>query len=217
MGRKKLEIKRIEDKINRQITFSKRRSGLFKKAKQLSVLCDVQIAAIVFSNRDKLYEFSSANSLAAILQQYHDVSDADGKEATGIHEYKKLEHTSSRANGNYLQRFERYLDEVNLDELNVDDLAQLQKEMETSLAQTNATKISINTQQMMAPLTTLQEKEKLVREENELLVRQIAAIEKEKIAAKEKNKNRKGDMNLHNLAVTDTNPPKLQQTLMLLF
>lgn len=61
MGRKKLEIKLIEDKINRQVTFSKRRSGLLKKAKQLSILCDVQIAAIIFSGRGKLYQFSNGN------------------------------------------------------------------------------------------------------------------------------------------------------------
>lgn len=58
MGRKKLEIKRIKDKCNRQVTFSKRRNGLLKKAKQLSILCDVRIAAIIFSNSDKLYQFS---------------------------------------------------------------------------------------------------------------------------------------------------------------
>ncbi|XP_074339235.1 MADS-box protein AGL72-like isoform X6 [Apium graveolens] len=61
MGRKKLEIKRIEDKSNRQVTFSKRRSGLFKKAKQLSILCDVPVAALIFSNTGKLYQFSNSN------------------------------------------------------------------------------------------------------------------------------------------------------------
>ncbi|XP_021658410.2 MADS-box protein FLOWERING LOCUS C isoform X2 [Hevea brasiliensis] len=59
MGRKKVEMKRIEDKSSRQVTFSKRRNGLIKKARELTVLCDVQIGVIVFSNSGKLYEFCS--------------------------------------------------------------------------------------------------------------------------------------------------------------
>lgn len=59
MGRGRVELKRIENKINRQVTFAKRRNGLLKKAYELSVLCDAEVALIVFSNRGKLYEFSS--------------------------------------------------------------------------------------------------------------------------------------------------------------
>ncbi|KAL2517661.1 Leucine-rich repeat (LRR) family protein [Abeliophyllum distichum] len=46
MDRKKLDIKQIEDKSARQETFSKRRNGLLKKAKELAVLCDVDIEGI---------------------------------------------------------------------------------------------------------------------------------------------------------------------------
>lgn len=59
MGRGRVELKRIENKINRQVTFAKRRNGLLKKAYELSVLCDAEVALIVFSSRGKLYEFSS--------------------------------------------------------------------------------------------------------------------------------------------------------------
>ncbi|KAG2290060.1 hypothetical protein Bca52824_049664 [Brassica carinata] len=59
MGRGRVEMKRIENKINRQVTFSKRRNGLLKKAYELSVLCDAEVALIVFSSRGKLYEFGS--------------------------------------------------------------------------------------------------------------------------------------------------------------
>lgn len=60
MGRGKIEIKRIENANSRQVTFSKRRSGLLKKAHELSVLCDAEVAVIVFSKSGKLFEFSSA-------------------------------------------------------------------------------------------------------------------------------------------------------------
>lgn len=61
MGRGRVELKRIENKINRQVTFAKRRNGLLKKAYELSVLCDAEVALIIFSNRGKLYEFCSGS------------------------------------------------------------------------------------------------------------------------------------------------------------
>ncbi|MFQ6654203.1 hypothetical protein Gotur_025283 [Gossypium turneri] len=59
MGRGRVQLKRIENKINRQVTFSKRRSGLLKKAHEISVLCDAEVALIVFSTKGKLFEYSS--------------------------------------------------------------------------------------------------------------------------------------------------------------
>ncbi|GMQ10993.1 hypothetical protein CsSME_00053784 [Camellia sinensis var. sinensis] len=73
MGRGRVDLKRIENKINRQVTFAKRRNGLFKKAYELSVLCDAEVALIVFSNRGKLYEFCSGSrypSLSLSLSLY---------------------------------------------------------------------------------------------------------------------------------------------------
>lgn len=59
MGRGKVEMKRIENKINRQVTFSKRRGGLLKKAHEISVLCDAEVALIIFSHKGKLFEYAS--------------------------------------------------------------------------------------------------------------------------------------------------------------
>ncbi|KAG8386744.1 hypothetical protein BUALT_Bualt03G0180900 [Buddleja alternifolia] len=58
-GRGKIEIKRIENTTNRQVTFCKRRNGLLKKAYELSVLCDAEVALIVFSTRGRLYEYAN--------------------------------------------------------------------------------------------------------------------------------------------------------------
>ena len=52
-------MRRIENATSRQVTFSKRRNGLLKKAFELSVLCDAEVAIIIFSPRGKLYEFAS--------------------------------------------------------------------------------------------------------------------------------------------------------------
>ncbi|KAF3674422.1 Floral homeotic protein AGAMOUS [Capsicum annuum] len=68
-GRGKIEIKRIENTTNRQVTFCKRRNGLLKKAYELSVLCDAEVALIVFSSRGRLYEYAN-NSVRATIDRY---------------------------------------------------------------------------------------------------------------------------------------------------
>ncbi|VAH17678.1 unnamed protein product [Triticum turgidum subsp. durum] len=70
MVRGKTEMKRIENATSRQVTFSKRRNGLLKKAFELSVLCDVEVALAVFSPRGRLYEFSSTTSLQKSIDCY---------------------------------------------------------------------------------------------------------------------------------------------------
>lgn len=67
MVRGKIEMKRIENTTNRQVTFSKRRNGLLKKAYELSVLCDAEVAVIIFSQRGRVYEFSSNSEYASSL------------------------------------------------------------------------------------------------------------------------------------------------------
>ncbi|KAH7668578.1 MADS box transcription factor domain-containing protein [Dioscorea alata] len=69
MGRGKTEMRRIENATSRQVTFSKRRNGLLKKAFELSVLCDAEVALIVFSPRGKLYEFASS-SMQETINRY---------------------------------------------------------------------------------------------------------------------------------------------------
>nr|ACF85469.1 unknown [Zea mays] len=59
MGRGKIEIKRIENSTNRQVTFSKRRAGLVKKAREIGVLCDAEVGVVIFSSGGKLYDYCS--------------------------------------------------------------------------------------------------------------------------------------------------------------
>ncbi|KAG7035596.1 MADS-box protein AGL42, partial [Cucurbita argyrosperma subsp. argyrosperma] len=69
MVRGKVEMKRIENATNRQVTFSKRRNGLLKKAYELSVLCDVEVSVMIFSQKGRLYEFSSTD-IHKSIQRY---------------------------------------------------------------------------------------------------------------------------------------------------
>ncbi|KAK3403804.1 hypothetical protein EUGRSUZ_K00190 [Eucalyptus grandis] len=67
MVRGKVQMRRIENTTSRQVTFSKRRTGLLKKAHELSVLCDAEVAVIIFSQKGRLHEFSS-NSEKLIVE-----------------------------------------------------------------------------------------------------------------------------------------------------
>ncbi|KAB1206670.1 MADS-box protein JOINTLESS [Morella rubra] len=74
MTRRKIEIKRIDKKTARQVTFSKRTKGLFKKAMELSTLCHAEIALIVFSATGKLFEYGSS-SVQQVIGRFNLHSD----------------------------------------------------------------------------------------------------------------------------------------------
>ncbi|WMV33908.1 hypothetical protein MTR67_027293 [Solanum verrucosum] len=71
MVRGKVEMKRIENATSRQVTFSKRRNGVMKKAYELSVLCDAQVALIIFSQKGKLFQFSSSRISFSTTEQHN--------------------------------------------------------------------------------------------------------------------------------------------------
>jgi len=68
MGRKKIQISRICDERNRQVTFTKRKFGLMKKAYELSVLCDCEIALIIFNGSNKLFQYASTDMDKVLLK-----------------------------------------------------------------------------------------------------------------------------------------------------
>ncbi|MCL7050336.1 hypothetical protein MKW94_000669 [Papaver nudicaule] len=102
MGRGKIEIKRIENSTNRQVTFSKRRGGLLKKAHELAVLCDAQLGLIIFSSSGKMFEYCSSDppsNMRQLIDRYHkasgvriqdihgnDEDEARGRQTSGEHE-----------------------------------------------------------------------------------------------------------------------------------
>ncbi|XP_041085949.1 myocyte-specific enhancer factor 2B-like isoform X2 [Polyodon spathula] len=74
MGRKKIQISRIMDQRNRQVTFTKRKFGLMKKAYELSVLCDCEIALIVFNSNNRLFQYASTD-MDKVLLKYTEYSE----------------------------------------------------------------------------------------------------------------------------------------------
>ncbi|XP_074303293.1 agamous-like MADS-box protein AGL27 [Silene latifolia] len=176
MGRRKIEMKRIEDKSSRQVTFSKRRNGLIKKARELSLLCDVDVAVIVFSSRGRLYQSftpasssSPASSLAQVIERYEDSTTLDGKALTIVKDTEQelrgsslpITHTCSEL----VNTVERHLKGPDLEQLSVDEFIQLEEQLTTALLQTRARK----TQLMLGTVMTLQEQDQKLKLENDQL------------------------------------------------
>ncbi|KDO41088.1 hypothetical protein CISIN_1g0289612mg, partial [Citrus sinensis] len=70
MARGKVQMKRIENPVHRQVTFCKRRAGLLKKAKELSILCDADVGVFIFSNHGKLYELATNGTMQGLIEKY---------------------------------------------------------------------------------------------------------------------------------------------------
>lgn len=68
MGRKKINITRINDERTRQVTFTKRKFGLMKKAYELSVLCGCEIALMIFNSNDRLFQYASSDINKVLLK-----------------------------------------------------------------------------------------------------------------------------------------------------
>nr|AEF59025.1 MADS-1 [Fragaria x ananassa] len=176
MGRGRVELKRIENKINRQVTFAKRRNGLLKKAYELSILCDAEVALIIFSNRGKLYEFCSSSSMLKTLERYQKCSYGAmevQKPAKELEESSYREYLKLKTRCESLQQTQRNLLGEDLGPLNTKELEQLERQLESSLKHVRSTK----TQHMIDLLSDLQSKEHMLIEANRDLKTKLDEID----------------------------------------
>ncbi|KAL9246584.1 hypothetical protein vseg_020101 [Gypsophila vaccaria] len=181
MGRRKIEIKKIEDKNSRQVTFSKRRSGLMKKAREISTLCDVDVAVIVFSSRGRLYHssFSTSSSLSQVIERYHDSTASDKKASTNLEDTELIEQREQLPSKNpelqscrgLIEMVQRHL-ETDIDQVSVDDFMQLEDELTATLLDARNRK----TQLMLETVYALQEKDKKLKLENEQLCEEVKKV-----------------------------------------
>ncbi|XP_057417154.1 agamous-like MADS-box protein MADS2 [Lotus japonicus] len=166
MGRGKVELKRIENKINRQVTFAKRRNGILKKAYELSVLCDAEVALIIFSNRGKLYEFSSTSSIMKTLEKYQKYSYSALESSSPTNDTQNYqEYVRLKARVENLQRSQRNLLGEDIAQMNTTQLEQLENQLEVALRNIRSTK----TQFMLDQLADLHNKEAVLVETNHVL------------------------------------------------
>ncbi|KAG4388936.1 hypothetical protein AAZX31_09G244500 [Glycine max] len=162
MGRGRVELKRIENKINRQVTFSKRKTGLLKKAKELSVLCDAEVALVIFSPRGKLFTFpDDAQSIIKTYDRYRKYSNQDGNvELENQGWYQEM----SKLNEKYeaVQKTQRRLHGEDLGPLSIKELQILEEQLEKALSQARQRK----TQLIIEHVEELRQKERHLEDLN---------------------------------------------------
>lgn len=165
MVRGKTEMKRIENATSRQVTFSKRRNGLLKKAFELSVLCDAEVGLVVFSPRGRLYEFASATSLQKSIDRYkaYTKDTVNNKTVQPDIQQVKADALSLAKKLEALEDSKRKILGENLGACSAEELHFLEGKIEKSLRIIRGKKTQLLEQQ----IANLKEKERTLLKDNE--------------------------------------------------
>ncbi|XP_062153621.1 MADS-box protein AGL42-like isoform X2 [Alnus glutinosa] len=178
MVRGKIQMKRIENATSRQVTFSKRRNGLLKKAYELSVLCEAEVAVIVFSQKGRLHEFSSTDMQKTIERYYKHAKGGQTNNTDQVEQYMqrlKRESASMAKKIEHLDDSQRKLLGHGLSLCTFEELQEIESQLGRSLRSIRARKAQLFVEQ----ITQLKAKESLLLEENARLREQVLAQEKD--------------------------------------
>uniref|UniRef100_K9LWA3 AG-like protein n=1 Tax=Iris fulva TaxID=92176 RepID=K9LWA3_9ASPA len=176
MGRGKIEIKRIENTTNRQVTFCKRRNGLLKKAYELSLLCDAEVALIVFSSRGRLYEYAN-DSVKATIERYKKAcidSSNNGNVSEANSQYYQQESSKLRQQIVQLQDSNRNLLGESLSAMNHRELRQLESKLEKGINKIRTKKNEL----LYAEIEYMQKREMELQNDNMYLRNKISENER---------------------------------------
>ncbi|GMI68707.1 SHORT VEGETATIVE PHASE, Flowering Arabidopsis QTL1, AGAMOUS-like 22 [Hibiscus trionum] len=174
MAREKIQIKKIDNSTARQVTFAKRRRGLFKKAEELAILCDADVALIVFSSTGKLFEYASS-SMKEILERHHLRSKNLEKLEQPCLELQLVEDSNQSMLSMEIAEKSHQLRQMRGEELqglNIEELQQLEKSLEVGLSRVMEKK----GQRIKREISDLQRKGMELMEENERLRHQMLQI-----------------------------------------
>ncbi|KAM1092632.1 hypothetical protein ACFX19_020189 [Malus domestica] len=147
MARGKVQMKRIENPVHRQVTFCKRRVGLLKKAKELSVLCDAEIGVFIFSSHGKLFELATKGSMQGLIERYMKmkptrVSQVEQTVETQTLDAKK-EINLLKQEIEILQKGLRYMFDGGAGTMTLDELQVLEKNLEIWIYHVRSAKMDI--------------------------------------------------------------------------
>ncbi|KAG2611917.1 hypothetical protein PVAP13_4KG082400 [Panicum virgatum] len=182
MVRGKTVIKRIENETNRQVTFSKRRAGLFKKARELAILCDAEVGVLVFSRAGRLYEFSNT-SMTSIVERYQHMTEGNQlMSASTEAKFWQAEATNLRQQLHNLQENHMQLLGQNLSGMEVEDLKRLENLLEMSLREIRRKK----DQQIIDKIEELNKKENILHQKNEEIYHKFDIVRQENLNLQKK-------------------------------
>ncbi|CAH8337272.1 unnamed protein product [Eruca vesicaria subsp. sativa] len=177
MAREKIQIRKIDNATARQVTFSKRRRGLFKKAEELSVLCDADVALIIFSSTGKLFEFCSS-SMKEVLERHNLQSKNLDKLDQPSLELQLVENSDHARLSKEIADKSHQLRQMRGEELqglNIEELQQLEKALEAGLTRVIETK----SEKIMNEISDLQRKGMQLMDENKRLKQQGTQLTEE--------------------------------------
>ncbi|KAB2002283.1 hypothetical protein E1A91_D11G057200v1 [Gossypium mustelinum] len=176
MGRGKIAIRRIDNSASRQVTFSKRRKGLIKKAKELAILCDAEVGLVIFSSSGKLYEFAST-SMKSVIERYNTLKEEHQQLSNPSSEVKFWQREAAilKQQLQNLQDNHRQLMGEQLYGLRVEDLQNLENQLEMSLKGVRMKKERILTNE----IEELNRRGNLIHQENVELFKKVNLIRKE--------------------------------------
>ncbi|KAK9072117.1 hypothetical protein SSX86_008549 [Deinandra increscens subsp. villosa] len=175
MGRGKIVIRRIDNSTSRQVTFSKRRSGLLKKAKELAILCDAEVGVMIFSSTGKLHEFSNA-SMKSLMDRYRKAKE-EQQFTSPVSELKfwQREAAMLKQQLQSLQEKHRRMMGEDLSGLTVKDLQVMESQLETNLQRIRMKKDQL----LFEEIEELNRKGNLIHRENVELHEKVNQIREE--------------------------------------
>ncbi|XP_077223767.1 MADS-box transcription factor 23-like [Tasmannia lanceolata] len=175
MGRGKIIIRRIDNSSSRQVTFSKRRNGLLKKAEELAILCDAEVGFMIFSSTGRLYDFSST-SMKSVIDRYKKTKEqCHVLNPTSEVKFWKREAASLTQQLQQLQESHRQLMGEELSGLSVKDLQNLENQLQMSLQGVRMKKEQIRTEEIQE----LNRKGNIIHQENMELYKTVNLIRQE--------------------------------------
>ncbi|KAE8022459.1 hypothetical protein FH972_008257 [Carpinus fangiana] len=184
MVRGKIQMKKIENATSRQVTFSKRRNGLLKKAFELSVLCEAEVAVIIFSQKGRLHEFSSSE-MQKTIERYYKYAKGGHTNNTDVEQYMqrlKRESANMAKKIEYLDDSRRKLLGHGLSICTREELQEIESQLERSLRSIRARKAQL----LMDQIVHLKAKERLLIEEKKSLSEKCGAKNPRQLLAQEK-------------------------------
>ncbi|KAK4379334.1 hypothetical protein RND71_001196 [Anisodus tanguticus] len=174
MVRGKTQMRLIENATSRQVTFSKRRNGLLKKAFELSVLCDAEVGLVIFSPRGKLYEFASSSTQGIIERYKRHTKDKVQPENQSVDiQHPKHETASLMKKMELLESSKRKLLGEGLGSCTLEEVQQIEKQLERSVSTIRARKMQVFREQM----ERLKEEEKALAAENAMLREKLGVLQ----------------------------------------
>ncbi|XP_044494472.1 agamous-like MADS-box protein MADS1 [Mangifera indica] len=174
MGRGKVTLERIENTTNRQVTFSKRKNGILKKAYELSVLCDVEIAVLIFSPTGKLYQYASGDVDQTIARYWSEVAllNPNKQSSKSVERILKGQMEELERSAQSLEERLRHLAGEDIFTLGLKELKKLERQLKSGVERIRSKKRRVVSEQ----LNHLKSRQRDLQEENTQLQKRLQEL-----------------------------------------